>query len=378
MATIETNSKAAMTRYLVEAGVFRDSPVTIVDVGARWGFNSEWSVLGDSLRVICFEPDEEECRRLNAKAQGNVTYIPAALGREEREETLYETRLSASSGLYKTNMDYFSRLINRDNGIVAAERKIRVDPLDRVLAANNIDAIVFIKLDVEGAELDVLLGGDRFVKNDSLIGILSEIRFQEEINYCPVFWQLDQHVRQSGFRLYNLQFHHQSRRALPYPGLADYRTAGGERFFAYTTHGQIMDGDALYFRDLLIPANAERCRNLSPIQILKAAALLEIYCLNDCAAELLIASRKKLDGVVDSSHLLNLLTSGVGTNDQIYENYMTRYFDPRSGIIAGSNASGSASVDHLRAELGAVYGSLSWRITRPLRAIKKVFQMLAR
>ena len=378
MATIETNPNAEMTRHLVAAGVFRKNPITIVDVGARWGFNSEWSVFGDSLRVICFEPDEDECRRLNSGAKGNVVYIPAALGREESMETLYETALSASSGLYKTDMDYFSRLLNRDNGIVASERKLRVDTLDRILAANNIEAIDFIKLDVEGAELDVLIGGDRFVKNNGLIGILSEIRFQEEINHCPVFWQLDQHVRQSGFRLFNLQFHHQSRRALPYPGLVDYRTAEGKRFFAYTTHGQIMDGDALYFRDFLIPANANRCHNMDPTQLLKAAALLEVYCLNDCAAELIIAFREKLDGLVDCSHLLNLLTKGTGTDEQNYEAYMDRYFDPGAGIIAGQNASASASADQLRAELNTVYTSLSWRITRPLRAFKRILRVLAR
>jgi len=64
IATIAINHEAPMTRYLVErTGVFRDDPITVADVGARWGFNSEWSVFGDQLRVLCFEPDEEECRR---------------------------------------------------------------------------------------------------------------------------------------------------------------------------------------------------------------------------------------------------------------------------------------------------------------------------
>jgi hypothetical protein len=53
------NGDPAMTRYLVETGVLCQDPVTIVDVGARWGFNAEWQVFGNALRVICFEPDAE-------------------------------------------------------------------------------------------------------------------------------------------------------------------------------------------------------------------------------------------------------------------------------------------------------------------------------
>ena len=76
MATIAINHNPPMTRYLVEkTDVFQDDPVTIVDVGARWGFNSEWAVFGEHLKVYCFEPDEEECRRLNASAGNKYRFL---------------------------------------------------------------------------------------------------------------------------------------------------------------------------------------------------------------------------------------------------------------------------------------------------------------
>lgn len=333
MATIEINPSPGMTRTLVARGVFRDNPVTIVDVGARWGFNKEWKVFGDELRVFCFEPDDAECARLNAAAAPNVTYIPAALGRRTGEATLHVAALSASSGLYKTDMRYFGRLLNGANGETTGETRLTVTTLDDALARFGSPAIDFIKLDAEGAELDILVGGASTVAAPSLLGLLSEVRFQKEINGCPTFAELDAHVQPLGFRLFGLQFTQQSRRALPYPSLADYRLPNGERFFAYTTHGQVMDGDALYFRDLLIPANDGRRRQASAVQLLKAAALFEIYSLNDCAAELLIAHREQLPPLADCDELLDLLTSPLRKRPVRFSEYMSAYFDPNRGVI---------------------------------------------
>jgi len=70
---ISVNPNPLMTRHLVtDTRIFKDDPVVVVDVGARWGFNEEWKVFGDALRVYCFEPDKEECERLNASAGANV------------------------------------------------------------------------------------------------------------------------------------------------------------------------------------------------------------------------------------------------------------------------------------------------------------------
>ena len=371
MHTITINHNPPMTRYLVETtDVFRDDPVTIVDVGARWGFNPEWEVFGKHLHIYCFEPDEEECHRLNASAATNVKYVPCALGRTEGEATLYETKLSASSGLYKTNMSYFARLLNRDNGITVGERTIKLQTLVGALQQFGVRNIDFIKLDVEGAELDVLMGGEPYLKDGLLLGILSEVRFQEEINGCPVYWQLDEYVRRFGFRLYSLQFTHQSRRALPYPGLADYRTPEGQRFFAYTTHGQIMDGDALYFRDLMIPANQSRRATVTPAQLLKLAAFLEIYCLNDCAAELILAHQQQLQDKADCHALLELLTPEAGGKKVSYDDYLKRYFDQQGGVFAspGDVRNGGG------AEMRRIYSAVRRRVGRLSRRLTGFFR----
>jgi FkbM family methyltransferase len=327
MNIISINPKPAMTDYLVNtAKAFEAEPVIILDIGARGGFNKEWEVFGKQCRIFCFEPDQKECSRLNSEAPSHVKYIPCAVGATSGSAVLYETKLGASTGLYRTNMDYFGRLLNRDNAIVVAEHSVNVRTLEEVIAEYEIPAPNFIKIDVEGAEVDVLQGAARHVEASTLLGILSEIRFQSEINGSPTFSTLDILLQNCGFRLYDLQFYHQSRRGLPYPGLYDYRLPTGERFFAYTTHGQIQDGDALYFRDLFVEANKSAQGELSPRALLKLCAVFEIYSFNDCAAEIVEALRDKLSPVVDCDTLLDLLATGINGGGIRYEEYVSNYF----------------------------------------------------
>lgn len=333
MNTFSINPCPAMTRYLVENGIFRSDPLIIVDLGARGGANEEWEIFGDQIRLFCFEPEETECQRLAAQAPAHITYIPLAIAKASGRATLYEAKLAASTGLYRTNMDYFGRLLNRDNGVTVAEHDVEVHTLDEVLARYGNPAVNFVKLDVEGAELDVLEGSPACLKLPSLVGILSEIRFHSEINGSPAYSALDAFLIRFGFRVYDLQFYHQSRVALPYPGLYDYRLPNGERFHAYTTHGQIQDGDALYFRDLLLPDNRDVAHSMSATDILKLCAMLEIYSFNDCAAELIQVFRATLEAQVECSRLLNFLASGIAGAEIGYDEYRQNYFSGKAPAV---------------------------------------------
>jgi FkbM family methyltransferase len=346
MATISTNNRPAMTRHLVAEDYFRHDPITIIDVGARWGSNAEWAEFGSSLKLVGFEPDAAECARLNASAPPNMTYLPVALGGRNGSAAFYETRLSASSGLYKTDMDFFSRLLNRANADAVGEHVIPVSTLDSALQRAGIGSADFIKLDAEGAELDILQGGHALVSNPALIGLMSEFRFQEEINGSPIFWQLDSHVRTFGFRLYGMTFSHQSRHVLPHESLPEHEALKykllpeGQQFFGHTKHGQIMDGDALYFRDLLIPANAGVRQHATPTRLLKTAAFFELYCLNDCAAEVLLSHRDVLAPVVDCNHLLDLLTPSFKGASLGYKEYMAAFFGRETAAAVAPDAAG--------------------------------------
>ena len=372
MSGLAINFAPLMTRHLVdELRVFEGDPIVIFDVGGRGGINKEWLAFGDQLQVYCFEPDAEECNRLASQAPPQVRYIARALGKSSGAAVLYEARLPASTSLYKTRMGYFGRFLNRDNGATVGERKIEVATLDEVIAEYGIRNLDFIKLDVEGAELDVLQGGIKALETPRVLGVLSEIRLHREINGSPPFAELDNFLRVQGFSLYDIEINRHSRVALPYPGLANYVTTTGERFFGYTLRGQVQDGDALYFRDLFASAA------VSPVSMLKVCALMEIYSLNDCAAELILENKKILQPISDPDRLLDLLSAGIDRRYACYQEYLAAYFNspaPPSGEPSEQTSSPSITDKSSKVEAS------DWGIDAPSHdnAAKRLIRWLRR
>ena len=110
--------------------------------------------------------------------------------------------------------------------------------------------------------------------------------------------------------------------ALPYPLLMDKRDAADRnvKIFGVTTHGQIVFGDALYFRDSIASG-----AKLKVEKILKQACVFEIFGKNDCAAELILANKDKVDEVVPHAKLIELLVAEMAGGRFKYGEYIDRY-----------------------------------------------------
>ena len=296
-----------MTRRLVEARAFAEDPLIVVDVGARGGIESFWKVFGDDIRTIAFEPDPEECARLQAIAEKNVTYLPTALGAESGRRTLHVARFSAASSFYPNDKTWCARFDIGDSLAIKSRTEVRTTTLREALAGRQPD---FIKLDVEGAELDVLRGADL----GAVLGLVSEVRFSKRMSGCPTFAELDAFCRTAGFELYDLDLYRYTRRALPYPYLYDYCDDAGQPVPGPTVQGQPLIGDALYFRD-----------ELATVKPVKLACLFEVFGLNDCAAEVVQAHRSAFAPWTDPDVLLGLLVPEVKGEKLPFPDHITRH-----------------------------------------------------
>lgn len=352
---MQINYHPEMTLMLSKGGAFRSDPFVLVDVGALGGIGPQYEAFGSDLRVIAFEPNEEECHRLQSQGDSRISYLPFGLGRRDETRTLYLTDVPSSSTLFKPNQGFADRLIIDRICRVVGEAAIRLTTLDSAL--KDIGEIDFIKLDAEGAELEIMHGARRVLSAPGTLGIFTEIRWHREIG-TPIFSEVDLFVREFGFDLYDLALGRTSRKALPYPLSVDFRhdTDRSRKIMGGTTLGQVLGGDALYLRDLVASPG------LKPTKILKMACLMEIFEQRDSAAELLLANRPVLQGLIDVRELLTALTPAVGDGRLSYEEYVRRYFADDFGFRpVVSNSSKPEREEGRFAAVAAAIGKLFGR-----------------
>ena len=79
------------------------------------------------------------------------------------------------------------------------EREIQVDTvsLDYFVKAANIDRIDFIKIDVQGAELEIFRGGERSLKD--VVAIVTEVEFEPIYVGQTIYEDVSIYLREQGF-----------------------------------------------------------------------------------------------------------------------------------------------------------------------------------
>lgn len=221
--------------------------LTCLDVGARGGFTQDLQPISPAVRAIGFEPDVKECQRLNRMADEQVQpwrelrFLPLALGkaRETRSLNLYRQR--GCSSLLEANAG-LARLYGRDDYYVF-DGKIdtATTTADEAAQEYGFEDAAFFKMDVQGAELEILCGSQRLLR-DSLVGLRVEVSFMPIYRNQPLFADIDRFLRHHHFFPMRFLELHPWRRGskTKLPKLAD-----GP--FPYS-EGQMIHGDVLYLK----------------------------------------------------------------------------------------------------------------------------------
>ena len=156
-----------MGRYLYYRGMYEDGVIralgrllrpgmVFADAGANIGLHSVVAahLVGPAGRVVAFEPQEELAQlvRLNATLNGleNIVVETIALGRAAMNGLLYQPSMK--------NDGQATLSVGPGERYVGKPRPVRIESLGERLSALGIIAADGLKIDVEGAELEVLQG----------------------------------------------------------------------------------------------------------------------------------------------------------------------------------------------------------------------------
>jgi FkbM family methyltransferase len=223
------------------------------DVGAARGLAGHWRTFEGLVRFYAFEPHPESFRAVRdifARKEHSELYtvFPTGLAATDGERTLYVTNLPTGSSLLKLNLDSVARAYGSpSHAFPCKEITIETRRLESVLAELGAPPVDMIKLDVQGAELEVLEGMGSGL--DRLLLIECEMNVLEAHEGQPTFADYDIFFRDHGMELFD---------ARPERGHLhrDGRLAGyhGEVFNVYPNcpaiSARVWHFDGVYFRSV--------------------------------------------------------------------------------------------------------------------------------
>lgn len=201
-------------------------PLIVGDVGAAGVLDGRWKELGHCVHQLTFEP-----RTGTADANSSATHFAVALGASPGKQTLHITRFADSSSLYPIDYDRMSAFAVADLLEQTGEMPVELVTLDGCLEHQPALSPQFLKIDVEGAELDVLQGGER-VLDSTVLGLRVEVSFVGRHLGAPLFGEIDAFLRAHGFELFSLSRELMMRRNLAWSPVS---------------HPQLVWGDGVYF-----------------------------------------------------------------------------------------------------------------------------------
>ncbi|MBD2654401.1 FkbM family methyltransferase [Synechocystis sp. FACHB-383] len=251
--------------------------MTVCNVGSRklgqhddYG-SSDWGIFAPNLTIYGFDADADACDAANTDLENrqvnwNEEHIPIALSDKVGERTLYVTQNPMCSSLYPPNEPYLARfqglpeLVNLDFSI-----GLETTTLDEFCREARINQIDFLQVDVQGADLSVLEGGQEILK--TIFAVQIEVEFSHLYEGQPLFADVDVYLRKRDFTLFDLA--------------TSYGVRSRSPIASRIRPGQLLWADAFYFRDLL-----QKTKN-DPQKLLKLTFIADILNFPDYALEIM-------------------------------------------------------------------------------------------
>lgn len=140
---------------------------TVLDIGANIGMFTikAAKIAGDAGKIIAFEPEPKNIKLLkeNTKNLKNVLIIPKAIGNiSGKIELLVHPSSGAHFIVSDLNPDPEDKII-----------MVQIEKLDKIFEELDLDIVDFVKIDIEGWEMEALKGAVNSLKKIKFFSIAS-------------------------------------------------------------------------------------------------------------------------------------------------------------------------------------------------------------
>ena len=169
---------------------------TIFDVGANIGQTSLYFAKSfPNADIMAFEPVHNTFIRLkkNTADLPQVSCFEHAFGSVAGFQELY---LQSNSQLNSLN-----QVLNPSN---SKSQRIEIKTIEQFCSEHKIETIDILKTDTEGFDLEVIQGAEKYLNENKIKLILSEVGFLKSDNRHTLFLSIFDYLLTKGFRFYGM------------------------------------------------------------------------------------------------------------------------------------------------------------------------------
>lgn len=195
VATRYQNNNNALLNAAIEKLPENDG-ITLVDIGAAGDIEPRWKEVSKHLNYVGFEPDLRSREKLINKTNDCKSYdiLSGAVSDVSGYKLFHFCENPQVSSSYSPNFDLVNLFPESNRFNVIESKKILTDRLDNF----KISDPDFIKLDIQGGELDALKGS---MENLGLcLGLEIEVEFLQVYSGQPLFGDICSLLSEHGFQ----------------------------------------------------------------------------------------------------------------------------------------------------------------------------------